>query len=81
MTVLARKNPRDLITSERLEIERHFNASIHGHHLFPRAWARRVGGDELYGQVDRVVNVAALTSYANAWIGGDAPEEYIDRLT
>lgn len=80
VAVLARRNPRDLLTGERLEVERHFDAAIHGHHLCPRKWARAQGDDRLYERADSIVNVAAITGYTNAWIGGRSPEDYINRI-
>lgn len=80
VAVLARRNPRDFLTGERLEVERHFGAAIHGHHIFPRKWAREQADVELYGRVDSIVNIAAITGYTNAWIGGRAPDDYIDRI-
>lgn len=35
---------------------------------------------ELYGSVDSIVNIAAISGYTNAWIGGRAPNDYIDRI-
>ncbi len=78
--LLARRNPRDLLTGERLEVESHFDTAIHGHHLFPRKWAQEREDAALYRRVDSIPNIAAITGFTNAWIGGRAPEEYIDRI-
>lgn len=83
-TLLARRNPRDLLTGERLEVESHFSVYlhtlIHGHHLFPRKWATAQGDEQLYRRVDSTVNIAAISDFTNTWIGGRAPEEYIERI-
>jgi len=79
LALLARNNPRDLLTGQRIDVERAAGAGIHGHHLFPRRWAERHAPD-IAAHVNSVVNIAAITSYTNLWIRDQAPEKYTARI-
>ena len=77
--LLARHDPHDLLTGERIAAEQAFRGHIDGHHLFPKGWARTHGVS--VGEVDVVVNSAAITGYTNRWIGNRAPSQYLAALT
>jgi hypothetical protein len=38
LTFMSRRDLRDLLTGERLEVERHFGARLEVHHLYPSNW-------------------------------------------
>lgn len=75
--LLARLDPRDLLTGERIAAEQAFAGRINSHHLFPRAWAKEHPDRH---DVERVVNTAAITGYTNRWIGKHRPSEYLATL-
>lgn len=79
LALLAREDPRDLLTGERLEVEERFKTRIQGHHLFPIAWANQQG-DSVLERIHGIANIAPLTAYTNVWIGKRAPEDYLGRI-
>ncbi len=80
LALLARQDPRDLLTGERLEVEERFETRIQGHHLFPKGWATRHADQSTLSRIDGIANIAPLTAYTNVWIRDRAPDDYLARI-
>ena len=77
--LLLREGARDWMTGEASSIQNYFDESVDIHHIFPQKWCRQNEIEPM--RCDSIVNKTPLTSRTNRCLGGDAPSEYLDRIT
>lgn len=77
--LLLREGARDWMTGEESSIQNYFDESVDIHHIFPQKWCRENDIEPM--RCDSIVNKTPLTSRTNRCLGGDAPSEYLDRIT
>jgi hypothetical protein len=75
LALLARNDPRDPLTGQRITVDRLTGTSIDGDHIFPQKW----DGWEAHETLDRdnVANIAPITQYTNIWKGKRPPSQYV----
>jgi hypothetical protein len=75
--MLAKRNPRDLLSGRTISIEDTFsdNVSSEYHHVFPREYLRSAGYDD--NHINCLSNICILSAASNREIGTKPPSEYL----
>ncbi|WP_413167892.1 hypothetical protein ACL6C3_14415 [Capilliphycus salinus ALCB114379] len=68
----------DFYTGELLSDVNYFAQPIQAHHIFPKAWCRKMKINS--GHYNCLVNLTPLGEPTNRLIGGRAPADYLERL-
>jgi hypothetical protein len=69
---------RDFRTGNTIDIHAYVDDAIDIHHIFPQAWCKKAGVDDLL--TDSVVNKTAIDAHTNRRIGGKAPSAYLEDI-
>jgi hypothetical protein len=77
--LLLREGALDWMTGEASSIQNYFDENIDIHHVFPQKWCREHDIEPV--RCDSIINKTPLTARTNRSIGGDAPTEYLERIT
>jgi hypothetical protein len=78
--MLSLKDPVDLVTGQRIDLEKALVWANEGefHHVFPKAYLRRQ--DVSQDKINCLANIALLTSASNKLISHLAPSEYFPKV-
>ena len=79
LALLARRDPCDPLTGQRISVERVTGTRIQGDHVFPQKWLGWEQQEEPQKR-DSIVNIAAVTQYTNVWKGKRPPAEYVRQI-
>jgi hypothetical protein len=76
--LLMKRGSKDFITGTAIDLATYFDKAIDIHHVFPRAWCenQKIKRDRW----NSVINKTPLAASTNRFIGGDAPNRYLERI-
>ena len=77
--LLLREGASDWMTGEGVSIQNYFDENIDIHHIFPQKWCRNNAIEP--ARCDSIINKTPLSARTNRSVGGDPPDEYLDRIT
>ena len=76
--LLMRGGGMDWMENQPLTMATFFDYKVDIHHVFPKAWCKATGTDEL--RRESIVNKTALSRSTNIRIGGRAPSSYLAKV-
>ena len=76
--LLMKHGAQDFRTGECIDVKTFFHENIDVHHIFPQKWCKDNKKDNK--EYDSIVNKTPLSQKTNAFIGGDAPSQYLRRI-
>lgn len=74
-SLILRKGAHDWRTGDKIADYYQFEKTVHGHHIFPRAWCEKNNVDE--DRRESIVNRTPVSAKTNQMIGKKAPSEYL----